>query len=214
MAYTFDQIIEIAKLSGIPNNPGSTYRAGAVTRSGKRSHHADGQAVDFMGYSQDALAALFMSIPTMEVFHKSDATGKWYGMSKGKLVDEASHKELVAEHRNHLHVAMNPDQVGPGSILDQLRKGISIVAGAGTTAAGALGRFIPNPGNVTDALTNVGTGIHSLAQSAISVGEFASQATKLFLPTTQIRIMAGFLGVIFILIGIWFLSREIRESKV
>lgn len=214
MAYTYEQIIEIAQRSGIPNNPGSTLRPGAKTKSGKDSWHATGRAVDFMGYSQDALAALFMSIPTLEVFHKSEATGKWYGMSRGKPVDEKTHQDLVNEHRNHLHVAMSEEQVGPGSILERLRKGLAAF-GAGVAGAlpGPLSGLIPTPGNVTEALTNVGTGISSIAQSAMSVGQLATAATKLFLPTTQLRIMAGAFGMIFILIGIWFLSREVRESR-
>lgn len=212
-APTFEQIIEIAQRSGIPNNPGSTMRPGAVTKSGNVSNHASGRAVDFIGHSQDALAEFFMRFPTLEVFHKSDATGKWYGSSKGKPVDEQTHQQLVADHRNHLHVAMSEEQVGPGSVLDMMRKGIAVAAGAAGTITGTLGKLIPNPANVTEAITNVGTAANSLAQSAMSMGRFAEFATRLFMPTVQLRIYAGIFGAVSLLIGIWFISREIRESK-
>lgn len=213
MAYTYEQIIEIAQRSGIPNHPSSMLRPGAKTKSGNVSWHASGKAVDFGGRNQDALATLFMGIPTLEVFHFSDATGKWYGSSKGRPVDPATHQDLVQEHRDHLHVAMSEEQLGPGSLLDQMRKGLAAIGPGLGAVGGTLAGIIPNPGNVTEALANVGAGMHSIAQSALSVGQLAQLATKLFLPTTAIRVFAGFMGAIFILIGIWFLSREIRESK-
>lgn len=206
-------IIEIAQRSGIPNNPGSTFRPGATTKSGGKSHHADDNAVDFMGFNQDALAALFMGVPSLEVFHFSNATGKWYGKSKGKDVDPNKHPDLVNEHKNHLHVALGPDQVGPGSILDQLRKGLAAITPSLGIGAGALSGFIAAPGNVTDALTNVGTGIYSIAQSAVSVGALANTVTRAFLPTNILRGVFFLFGVMAILIGVWFLAREVKESK-
>lgn len=210
MPATFEQIIELAKRSGIPYDAGSTVRPGAVTKSGKKSHHADGNAVDFMGHNQDALASFFMKFPTLEVFHYSERTKTWYGMSKGKPVDAAKNQTLVNDHKNHLHVAMSTDQVGPGSFLDQLRRGL--VDGA-TSTAGALANLIPNPANVTEALSNVGGAMHSIAQSTMSISQVAQAITKLFLPSNAVRVGAGFAGVAFILIGILFLSAEIRESK-
>jgi hypothetical protein len=154
-----------------------------------------------------------MNIPTAEVFHYSDATGTWYGMSKGKPVDPVKNADLVAEHHNHLHVAMLPDQVGPGSFLDNLRKGLASIGDNLSPAAGALSKFIPTPGNVTDALGNVGGAMYSLAQSAASVGQLATVVTKAFLPTNLMRAALFLFGAVFTLIGIWFLAREVKESK-
>jgi hypothetical protein len=209
---TSAQIIEIAQRAGIPYGETLRWRS-TPTRRGGRSHHQDDNAVDFMGYSQDALAELFVKIPTLEVFHFSEATGKWYGVSKGKPVDPAKNQDLVKEHKNHLHVAMSPEQVGPGSFLDNLRKGLASVGSALSPALGALGGFIPNPGNVTDALGNVGKGIYSIAESAAGVGHLANTITQLFLPTKLMRAFAFVFGTIFLLIGIWFLAREVKESK-
>ena len=212
-APTFEQIIELAQRSGLPNNPGSTMRPGAVTKTGKVSYHASGRAVDFMGHSQDALASFFMRFPTLEVIHKSDATGVWYGTSNGKPIDEATHQQLVSDHRNHLHVAMSEEQTGPGSILDQMRKGIAAIGAGGQSLVGSLGRIIAAPGNLTEAVSNVGTAATSMATSVMSVGVVAEKLTHFFMPTTQMRIYAGIFGAVAIIIGIWFLSREIRESK-
>lgn len=219
MAETWRQIIELADRSGIPNNPTSTVRPGAVTATGKPSWHASGRAVDFFGHNQDRLASFFMKVAStsgaLEVFHYSEATGTWYGMSKGKPVDPIKNKRLVDEHKNHVHVAMSEEQVGPGSILEGLKTGVialdSLISDA-SGVTGLIGKMIPSPANVTQALTNVGNAMGSVAQSALSVGELATHVTKLFMPTNVLRGAAFLLGLMFILIGIWFLAREVRES--
>lgn len=142
MAQTYPQIIELAKKSGLPYKVSSTFRLNAKTRSGKRSYHADGKAVDFGGHNQDALAAYFMGLSTLEVFHKSDATGTWYGTSNGQLTDESTHQDLVNEHRNHLHVAMSEDQVRdvkPSGLVAGIQSGItSLIGGVTNPAAGVV----------------------------------------------------------------------------
>lgn len=211
MAYTFDQIIEMAKLSGIPNNPGSTLRPGDKTSDGsKLSHHNFGHAVDFMGFNQDALAQFFMALPTVEVLHYSEATGKGYAKNSKGPYDLTKHPALLNEHRNHLHVAMLEDPVA--SVLDQLRRGIKPVIDAAGQGLSMVGKLIPNPGNVTEALSNVGTAMASGAQSMMSIGRVADLVTKAFLPTNILRGVAFLFSLIFILIGIWFLGREVRES--
>lgn len=107
---TSAQIVELAKRSGIPFGQTLRYRS-TPTRRGGRSHHQDDNAVDFMGHNQDKLAAYFMGFEALEVFHYSEATGIWYGQSKGQPVDQHTHADLVQEHKNHLHVAMSPEQV-------------------------------------------------------------------------------------------------------
>lgn len=214
---TSAQIIELAKLSGIHFEPGSTYRPGATTKySGSRSHHADDNAVDFTGYNQDQLAQFFMQFPTAEVIHKSRATGTWYGSSRGKPIDPVKNAQMVKDHENHLHVAMTPDQVGPGSVLDQIRKGLvsvgSLASGAVAPITGLLGSLIPNPSTVTQALSNVGTGISSVAESAMSIGRVADAITRALLPSNLMRGAMFMFGIMFLLIGIWFLAREAKES--
>jgi hypothetical protein len=215
VAYTYEDIIDLAKRSGIPFKVGSDLRPGATVKyTGKPSLHAEGKAVDFSGYSQDQLAEFMINAGAREVFHKSVATGKWYGWSKGKPVPETAHGgELAKDHENHVHAAFDEAGVGPGSFLDNLRKGIASVGAALSPALGPLAKFIPNPGNVTEALGSMGTGIYSIAQSAVGVGTLANTITQLFLPTKIMRGAMFLLGMMFMLIGIWFLSREIKESK-
>jgi hypothetical protein len=43
-----------------------------------------------------------------------------------------------------------------------------------------------------------------------AVGDLAGKAMWLTLPTSQVRIAAGFFGVAFLLVGIWFIVREAR----
>lgn len=112
--------------------------------------------------------------------------------------------------------------------VDQLRRVPGVDGSPGTMPVGAspipgpggmlmdganiLSQLIPNPGNVTDALTNVGTGIASVAMSAASVGTFAAGLTKLFLPSNLLRAWALVMGTVFVLVGIWFLAREVKDS--
>lgn len=220
MAYTYDQIIELARLSGIPFTVGSTLREGDRAKSGNLSWHHYGQAVDFMGESQDDLAKFFMAVPSLEILHQSKATGTWYGWngSRGRPIDPAKNPDLVKEHENHLHVAMSPEQVGPGSVLDQLRRGAinvtQILAGAvskGVNLIGGVTSVVPK--TVTEALGVVGTAASSLATSAMSIGKLADLATKAFLPGKLLRGAAFLLGTMMLLIGIWFLAREVKESN-
>lgn len=85
----------------------------------------------------------------------------------------------------------------------------------GTIGAGISGLvgMIPNPGNVTEALTNLGNAMGSVASSAASGAKVAEMLTHAFLPSNIIRGVALMSGFVFILIGIWFLAREVKESN-
>jgi len=78
--------------------------------------------------------------------------------------------------------------------------------------AGAIGDYIPKPSNVTDALSNIGSAGASLAKSAQSIAKGADLAVQAFAPGNLLRGFVGGLGLIFLLIGIWFLAREVRDS--
>ncbi len=73
--------------------------------------------------------------------------------------------------------------------------------------------FLPNPGNLTDATQNVATAIGSTAQSARSIANAADLVAQAFTPAGILRGVTFMFGVIFLLIGIWFLAREIRDSS-
>jgi hypothetical protein len=187
--FSYPGIIKLAKDSGLPNNPTSTFRPGAVTLRGNVSHHSKGDAVDFWGESQDALAAYFLGFDTLEVFHKSKATGRWYGSSKGKPVDEATHQDLVKEHINHLHVAMSSEQVkeagvtGSNPLLGALSPGASILGGLPGPFDAAAG--------IVDVLRPIGVVSFNLAN-----------------PMFWRRIGMGAVGVSLIAIGIIFINRQ------
>lgn len=115
-------------------------------------------------------------------------------------------------------------RLGPSywSHIDAIRRVPGVVSGpAGNVEPGA-------PGTPIDGITNVITGItnrilspaeaataalaplQSLAQSAMQIGGVANRITQLFLPTSIMRGVAGVAGGIFVLIGIFFLAREVR----
>lgn len=203
-----DEIIALAKRSGLPYQVGSTYRPGAVTLSGRTSYHASDDAVDFSGYNQDALAKYFMGLPTLEVIHHSNRTGVNYATSSGNPFTLQG--ALLAQHRDHLHVAGRESALRP--VLGSGGGRVFDPAGDPIGTARSLLDAIPVPSTVTGALTNIGTALRSTAATAAEVGVLAQTVTRAFLPSNLIR--AAFLvsGSIFVLIGIWFLAREVRDS--
>lgn len=94
------------------------------------------------------------------------------------------------------------DPDGPGLLFPNTAVG---------NALSLLQNMVPNPGNVTEALTNIGSGVLSVAQSAIGVGQLAGTITRAFLPTNLLRGFFFFMGIVFILLGIWFVSLELRD---
>lgn len=198
-----DEIIELAERSGIRYQVGSTHRPGAVTRSGTRSYHATDDAVDFMGYNQDALASFFMTQPTLEVIHHSDRTGVDYATSNGRPFNLTG--QLEQDHRNHLHVAASEStlQRRLGGFIDGVRSGLQTTTGLP----------FATPGTVTEGLANVGHGIHELAGAAVEIAGLSNKIARAMLPSNLIRGFALFAGMICILIGVLFLAREVRQSS-
>lgn len=103
-----------------------------------------------------------------------------------------------SDHKDHVHVSFVA-KGGSGKLPDI------------GNAISAIGSAIPGVGNVTDGLKGIGDGIRSIAGSALAVGKVAEMITSAFLPNNLVRGAAGGFGVLFILIGIFFLSREARS---
>jgi len=71
---------------------------------------------------------------------------------------------------------------------------------------------LPGVNTLTGALANIARSAAGLAEGAASVGKAADMVTKLFLPSNVLRAVMGLFGVAFLLIGIFFMSREVREK--
>lgn len=130
---------------------------------------------------------------------------------------------------SHVGIAVSPSQIidapHTGAVVryDNLgtsyRQHITAVrrildGGTGGTGTGGTTTPVLNPvqgiplGPLTDSL------VKPLSDIASSIGDIAGlgdKAVSLFMPSSFMRIVAGLSGVILILIGIWFLSREIRN---
>lgn len=204
-----DELIALAQRTGLPVRPGSTHRPGAVTASGRPSWHASDNAVDFTGESQDALAQFFMGIPTMEVIHHSNRTGRSYATSEGKPFTLSG--ALLEQHRDHLHVAATEAQAqrALGGPIKPGDPAAGFLAGLGI---GLPGLPFPDPGTGTQALANIGQAMQNAAAGALQVGHLAQAVSKLWLPSNAIRAFALFFGTVFVLIGILFLAREVRQQ--
>lgn len=91
------------------------------------------------------------------------------------------------------------------------------VTGGPATSEGLLGLAggvvdKVTPDSLTGALASIGSSLGNIASGVASVGKVAELVTKLFLPSNVLRGVAGLMGTMFVLIGIWFLSREARQS--
>lgn len=68
------------------------------------------------------------------------------------------------------------------------------------------------PDSITAAVKGVGDRLGDIAGSLASVGKVAELVTKAFLPSNMLRGASALAGSLFVLIGIYFLSREVRNS--
>jgi hypothetical protein len=120
----------------------------------------------------------------LEVFHYSKATGRWYGKSKGNAVSEATHQDLVNEHKDHLHVAMSSAQVSGTQTSNPLLSALS-------PAAGLLSGPFDAAATLTDVMRPIGVVAVNLAS-----------------PVFWRRVGMGMVGSALIVTGIVFINRE------
>lgn len=65
---------------------------------------------------------------------------------------------------------------------------------------------------LTSAVNSVATQVHTATQGLTKMGDLAGLVVNMFAPNNILRGWFGAMGVIFLLIGIWFLAREIKQS--
>lgn len=80
----------------------------------------------------------------------------------------------------------------------------------------AIGSALTSPFNVaenlTEAVGQTAEAMRGVAVGAMQMGAVASMVTKIFLPNNLIRTVCFAMGTAFMLIGIWFLAREVKAS--
>lgn len=158
------------------------------------SDHPKGLALDFMTRSRsvgDALAAdLIKNASAWNVKYVIWYRNIWHPGRGWKPYSGPS------DHTDHVHASFG-DKPGPGT-----KEPIKLPGGINPL----------DPLGVAGAIKGVGDRLGELGQSAAKIGKVADLVTRAFLPTNLVRGAAGFAGLFFVLIGIWFLSREIRNA--
>lgn len=103
---------------------------------------------------------------------------------------------------------------GPSSHTDHVHASFGAKPGTGVPDAGSRppGVNVLDPLGVAGAVREVGAKVGAIGDQFAKVGKVAELMTRAFLPTSLVRGAAAFAGTIFVLIGIWFLSREVRDS--
>lgn len=92
-------IVALIRSSGINQGTfGNSYRHGDPL------WHGSGRAVDWMGYNMDALATFLAARRPLELIHRTNTRD--YAYTRGRNVGSFNN-QLMEEHRNHIHVAMD-----------------------------------------------------------------------------------------------------------
>lgn len=107
-----------------------------------------------------------------------------------------------SDHTDHVHLSFNDT---PGSF-----KGLPDVGDIGKAIGQVGSALVPN--SVQDGIKGVADQLKGIASGVAQVGKVAELVTSLFLPNNIIRGVAGMSGALFVLIGIYFLSREARNG--
>lgn len=125
------------------------------------------------------------------------------------------------------------DKLSPGylSHVTAVRR-VTSVSGSSSTLAiggGGGGSGVGSGSDVGEQLTSVFAGLfqkvsqpfsgayaevakplQDIGSAALEGASIADKVMKLFLPSNFLRVVAGAWGAVFIILGIWFLSREVR----
>jgi NlpC/P60 family len=133
--------------------------------------------------------------------HVGIATGPNQIINSPTTGQTVSYASLSSSYRQHITAVRRLADVS-GTIDPHL------VAAAGANAAADAAGSDPLNGIVGPL---VGP-LRDIAGSIGSMGRLSDLFAKAFLPSNAVRISAGLGGFAFILLGVWFLSREVRSS--
>lgn len=97
-------------------------------------------------------------------------------------------------HTDHVHATFLPD--APAGYVIPLGTANGI-GGGGT------------PGDLVGAMQSAADALHTAAGGISAVGDFAHKLMWLALPSSQLRIAAGVLGIVFIFFGVSTLGRQV-----
>lgn len=98
-----------------------------------------------------------------------------------------------------------------GDAMKGWKPGATVPTGGGGTATQAgLGDVLT--GGLTGAIESIGSSISGMVQPFLSLGGVAQMLMALALPTTWVRIACGVGGIVFLLVGLVVLGREVKGS--
>lgn len=184
------------KLTKDPKILLSLFEAGMV----ESNFHNDRTATDHdsLGYLQQRPSQGWPNptdIPTATKSYISKATGKLAanpGLTAGQLAQA-------------VQVSAYPER------YDQAQSAASdLLSKAGGSS---WTEIFTNPvGAAGSALDGVANAIRSALAPLVSVGKFADQTYKIFMPSSLVRLGAGIGAAFFLLFGIYLLTREVRNA--
>lgn len=130
---------------------------------------------------------------------------------------DVDHVALYLGGGEFIHAPSPGQNVKIGKITDSYRQHIlgvrRVVGQKGAGNLGPIGDAVTgavNAGGLVDAVREGAGALKSIAGATTAVGDLAGKAMWLALPTTQVRIWTGVLGVGFLGIGIWLISKQAR----
>lgn len=131
---------------------------------------------------------------------------------------DVDHVALYIGGGEYIHAPRPGDVVKIGRINSTYQRHITnvqripaLAAGrAPDAAADAIGGVDMESGGLVDAIRGISAGVRTMAGGATAVGDLAKRAMWLALPTTQVRIVTGVVGVGLVGVGVWILARQAR----
>lgn len=128
---------------------------------------------------------------------------------------DVDHVALFIGDGQYIHAPRAGDVVKLGRLSDTYWSHVTgirrFTGGASTGGASTGGGFGWDvPGDLVAAVHNVAGGVRDMAGGVTQVGDLAKKLAWFALPTTQVRLATGGLGVGFLLVGVWCMVRAVR----
>lgn len=193
MAYTFAQLVAIAKQAGFPDADAPTAAAIALAESSgnaEATHVNSNGSEDFGGWQINSVhRALLAGKNWRDINVNAQMAYQVWHDAGGKFTPWSTFKSGAYTK----YLSGNVAGAGAGAAI-----------GGGTTAAAESSGIDPFAG-VTASLNSIGTSFQA-------VSGVATMASKLALPQTWVRIMSGVFGAVLLGFGLVMLAREVKEG--
>jgi hypothetical protein len=184
-------------------------------------------AFDCSGLMQYAFGAHGVQLPRVSADQaKAGVAVPLSDLARGDLIftswdgsPDVDHVALYLGNGEYIHAPRPGKPVQIGKITDSYRAHIlgvrRVIGHANPGNVGSIGGALSGAlsgagGGLVDAVKEGAGALKTMADATTRVGDLAGKAMWLALPTTQVRIWSGVVGVMFVGLGVYFISKAAR----